>query len=287
MKYSVFTVGTPDYDIKETVKKLREYGYDGVEWRVSSSIKNEPEVIPSRDRWYWEYNKSTVDIDTILEEAEDIRNTCEGEGIEICALATYLSTSDIERIERVLKAAVAMNCPKIRVGMPGYDGKENYRVMFAKVQEEIQGLEALAKKYKVKINFEIHHGTIIPSASAAYRLVSKFDSSFIGIIYDAGNMVHEGFEQYKMGLELLGEYLDHVHIKNAAWSQVENTSTRKLEWHGSWCPLEKGQVSFKSLLSALKSIGYNGYLSFEDFSNERTTDEKLVENLEFIKGLLV
>lgn len=286
MKFSVFTVGTPDYDIKATVQKLKEYGYDGVEWRVGNSIKNEPEIIPSRDRWYWEYNKSTVDVDSILEEAESIKDICRSHGIEICALATYLQTSETERIEKVLKAAVAMNCPKIRVGIPAYDGKTNYRSLFSKVQEEVEVLEALAKKYNTKINFEIHHGTIIPSASAAYRLVSKFDSRYIGIIYDAGNMVHEGFEQYKMGLELLGEYLDHVHIKSAAWTQVKNPSTGKMEWYGSWTTLEKGQVSFKALLSALKSTDYDNYLSFEDFSNENTTDEKLKGNLEFIKALL-
>jgi sugar phosphate isomerase/epimerase len=287
LKFSVFTVGTPDYNLKETVKKLKEYGYDGVEWRVSSSLKSEPEVIPSRDRWYWEYNKSTVDVESILEEAKSIRGICKNESIEICALATYLSTAETEKIEKVLKAAVIMNCPKIRVGIPAYDGKENYRTVFARVQDEIQALEALAKKYNVRINFEIHHGTIIPSASAAYRLVSKFDSRFIGIIYDGGNMVHEGFEQYKMGLELLGEYLDHVHIKNAAWSQKENLLTGKLEWHGEWSPLSKGQVAFETLLSSLRSVGYEGYLSFEDFTNERTTDEKLKENLEFIKTLLI
>ncbi|GIX08239.1 MAG: hypothetical protein KatS3mg115_2642 [Candidatus Poribacteria bacterium] len=39
----------------------------------------------------------------------------------------------------------------------------------------------------------------------------------VGVIHDAGNMVHEGFENYQMGCELLGPYLAHVHVKNAAW----------------------------------------------------------------------
>ncbi|WP_163194630.1 sugar phosphate isomerase/epimerase family protein [Clostridium thermarum] len=286
MKFSVFTVGTPDYDVVETVKKLKEYGYDGVEWRVSNSVKSKPEVIPPREIWYWQYNRSTVDVDNILEEAQPVRDICEKEGIEICALATYLKTDEIHRIEKVLKAAVVMNCPKIRVNLPQYNGTVNYRDLFMKTQEEIKALEELAKKYMVKVNFEIHHGTIVPSASAAYRLVSGFDSKYIGIIYDAGNMVHEGFEQYQMGLELLGEYLDHVHIKNAAWSLKDTETEGAREWQCQWSPVEKGQVNFNKLFAALKSVGYDGYLSFEDFSNDETTDVKLKRNLEFIKELL-
>ncbi len=280
LKFSVFTVGTPDYDLEETVKKLKEYGYDGVEWRIGTSLKAEPEVIPPRDRWFWEYNKSTIEVNTILESAGEIKKVCEREGIEIAALATYLAPSDVDRIEEVLQAAVIMECPKIRVSMPIYNSKENYRELFDKTKKEIKILEALAAKYEVKVNFEIHHGTIIPSASAAYRLVEGLKPQYIGIIYDGGNMIHEGLEQHKMGFEILGQYLDHVHIKNAAWLKDHNG------WKCGWSTLENGQVNFKTQLSALKAVGYDGYLSFEDFSCEKTTDEKLKENLKFIKNIL-
>ncbi|MEZ4633203.1 MAG: hypothetical protein R2880_21235 [Deinococcales bacterium] len=60
---------------------------------------------------------------------------------------------------------------------------------------------------------EIHHRTIVPSASAVYRLVSHFDPQHIAVIYDPGNMAYEGFEDYRMGLELWEPYLAHVHLK--------------------------------------------------------------------------
>lgn len=276
----------PDYDIKATVKKLRECGYDGVEWRVSNSIKSEPEVIPPRDRWYWQYNKSTVDEDTILDHAEEIRDICSAEGIEISALATYIQPHETERIEKVLKAAAIMKCPRIRVNLPAYNGTVNYRELLSKVRKDIEILQELAKSYEVKVNFEMHFGTIAASASAAYNLVCGFDSNYIGVIYDVGNIIHEGFEQHKMGLEVLGEYLDHVHIKNAGWNVREKENGAGAVWQANWVPLEKGQVDFEVFITALKAVGYNGYLSFEDFSNEETTDNKLKGNLEFIKKLL-
>ena len=34
MKYSLFTVSVPEMTLEEAAKKMREYGYDGVDWRV-------------------------------------------------------------------------------------------------------------------------------------------------------------------------------------------------------------------------------------------------------------
>lgn len=284
MKFSVFTVGTPEYDLEETLAKLQEFGYDGVEWRVNDFPKDEATLnsVPS----YWGYNKSTVDVDTIEENAEQIKNLSDKYNLEISALATYLSVSDPVKIEKVLKAAAIMDCHKIRVNVPKYDGTENYNVLFNKTIEEVRILEKLAEKYNVKINFETHMWNIIPSASAAYRLVSNFNSKYIGIIHDAGNMVHEGFEQYKFGFELLGDYLDHVHIKNARWVEKGKNENGSSTFEAEWCPIKKGQVNFNILLADLKATGYDGWLSFEDFSSEQTTDEKLKCSLEFIKGII-
>jgi hypothetical protein len=43
-------------------------------------------------------------------------------------------------------------------------------------------------------------------------------------------MVHEGFEDYRIGLELLGSYLAHVHLQNAAFERPEGG--------GVWDPVE-------------------------------------------------
>ena len=76
-------------------------------------------------------------------------------------------------------------------------------------------MSELAKKYRIKIAFHIHHGTIIPSASAAFRFISNFSPEYMGVIYDPGNMVFEGYENFRLGLDLLGKYIFHVHVKNA------------------------------------------------------------------------
>ena len=57
-------------------------------------------------------------------------------------------------------------------------------------------------------------------------------------------------------------------------------------WTPCWSPLEDGVVDFRQLLLALKAVGYDGWLVFEDFSQVRPSREALGHNLAFIKNLL-
>lgn len=285
MKFSVFTVSTPEYTPEETLVKLKQYGYDGVEWRVHTIQNyngglNQP--VPS----YWGYNKATINIDSILDNAEKIKTLCGRYDIEICALATYLPVSQPKEIEVVMEAAALMLCPKIRVSVPLYTGEADYNCLLESTIRDIGIIEKLAYKYKIKVNFEIHPRTIIPSASAAYRLLSNFGSEYIGAILDVGNMVSEGYEQYQMGMEILGDYLDHVHIKNAGWNLKEITPDRIAVWEPKAYPLNMGQADLRKLFLALRKAGYDGYISIEDFSKETGTDEKLKNNLIYLKNVL-
>ena len=282
MKFSIFTVGVPDLTPEELLVKLKEYGYDGVEWRVTEIAEDKKDEEPS----YWGNNKCTIDVNTLEEKAAELKAFCDEQGVEIAALGTYTRCNEHEKAEAAVRAAAAMGCKKIRVSPYGYDGSENYNDLFNKAVEDYKVLEGYAKKYGVKINLEMHMNTIITSASAAYRLASHFDSRYIGVIYDVGNMVYEGYEQYKAGIEILGEYLDHVHIKSAAWKEKETLEDGTVNWEVQAMPLNKGSVDFYKFLKALKQSGYDGYVSFEDFSTEKSTDEKLKFNIEYIRSIM-
>jgi sugar phosphate isomerase/epimerase len=154
--------------------------------------------------------------------------------------------------------------------------------MFESAKGFLGLVEALSGEYGVKALVEIHHGTICPSASLAHRLVSGFDPGRVGVIFDPGNMVHEGFEDYRIGLELLGPHLAHVHLKNAAYERPEGGGL----WKPRWTPLEDGVVDFGGLLDALGGVGYDGWLVVEDFSAVRPSREALRHNLGLIRGLI-
>ena len=287
MKFGVFSVSMPEYDLEETVKALGELGYDGVEWRVQNMPAQKPENIPF-DRRYWIYNRSTIDLPRVVELAQPVRTLCEKYGIEIFGLTSYLTPDRKEDIEQVLKAAQIMGTKQVRVFTPGYSddpGHRPYPELFEETVAHTAALEPLARQYGVKIVFEIHMDNLLASPSAAMRLVSRFDPRYIGIIYDPGNMVYEGFENYQKSFELLGDYIAHVHVKNALLAEDGRDDLGALRWKREWAPLKEGMADLSLFFKVLKASGYDGTVSVEDFSNEETTYDKLKNNLAYLKAL--
>ncbi|WP_313183527.1 sugar phosphate isomerase/epimerase family protein [Lacrimispora sp.] len=277
MKYSVFTVGLPEMTVEEALKNMKEYGYDGVDFRVTEIKEEFAKEQPS----YWRNNYCTVDINTVEEKAGELKGLADQYGLEVNALASYLTcTDDIDKIASVMRAAKKMGAGRIRVNAPKYDSEKGYKKVFEEALCGFQRVEEKAKETGIKAHFEMHHGTITPSASAAYALAKNFDPEYIGVIYDTGNIIYEGLEEYQMALEILGEYLDHVHIKNACWLKKGE------KYEADWASFSDGYADFPKFFKALKAVGYDGYVTFEDFSGKESSDEKLKNNLIFIKEII-
>lgn len=286
MKFGVFTVSTPEYDLEETAALLKELGYDGVEWRIQDMPKEEPADIPFELR-YWKYNKSTIDTAQILHMAEPVRDLCAQYGIEIFCLTTYLQPAQPEEVEPVLKAAQIMGVKMIRVFPPSYPDKNGKTVLDMELEtsKQIRILEKMAKQYGVKVVFEIHMDNLMASPSAAYRLINGCDPEAIGLIFDPGNMVYEGFENYEKSFELLGPYIAHIHVKNGALVPDGRDELGAAKWKREWVPLKEGMANLRHFFEVLKANHYDGTVSVEDFSNQQSTKDKLADNLAYIKAL--
>lgn len=277
MNYAVFTVSTPTMTPEEVAPKLREIGYDGIEWRIVDEDPN------PRGMGFWHGNKATVPFTGIVEQAPEIRKLAENNNLEIPALGTYVAASDPESVETAMKAARSMDVKKIRVNVARYDGSIPFKPLWHKDREAYKYVAELAKHYGVQALIELHHGSLCPSASAARLYVEGLDSAHVGVIHDAGNMVYEGFENYRLGLEMLGEYLSHVHVKNAKWLPQKYREDKSVVWMCSASPVHKGIADIRELFKALKAVGYNGWITVEDFSTERPLEDRLRENLAFLK----
>ena len=275
MKVGVFTVGLPDMTPEEAVRELKDAGYDGVEWRVTRV----PEEARGEEFSFWGNNLCT--LAPTEEEAHRARRISEEAGLEIAGLGTYVAVGDLEAADEAMRFAVTAGASQIRVGAGAPDGR-SYHELFASAREFLAGVEELVRSHGVKALIEVHHRTICPSASLAHRLVSAFDPDLVGVILDPGNMAQEGFENYRIGAELLGPYLAHVHIKNSAFERPAGGGV----WEPRWAPLEDGVVDFGLVFEALEHVGYDGWLVMEDFSGVRPSREALRYNLEFVRSFV-
>jgi len=275
MKVAVFTVSLPDYDPDEAVAALRAFGYDGVEWRVVDQ-RSAPDGKPG----FWASNRCTWPLTSLDEDVPRIKALADGASLGMPNLGTYVGCSEPEAVERAMRGAAALGVPSLRVTVPGYDGSTGYLAARDRARDQYREVAAMARRHGVRALVEIHHGSLLPSASAAAAFLDGFDPAEVGVIHDAGNMVYEGHEQYRLGLEMLGPYLGHVHVKDARWRRDRSG------WRAEAAPLGEGMVDLPRLFAALAQAGYDGWLGVEDFSTDRSLPDRLRRNLARIRAAL-
>ncbi|MDQ4044346.1 MAG: sugar phosphate isomerase/epimerase, partial [Chloroflexota bacterium] len=262
MKYAIFTVSTPQYSPQVAVKRVKDAGYDGIEWRV----KDDP---PSNTPSFWTGNLATLPLSDLEENAPTWRQMTEDAGLKVPAIATYVKCDELDRVELAMRGAEALGVPMLRIQVPSYGGSEPFTPLWKTTREQYAAVAGLAARHGVKVLLELHHRTIVPSASAARRFLDGLDPAYVGAIYDAGNMVIEGWEHPRMALEVLGPYLAHVHLKNARWTPVETLSDGTVRWGHEFCPFDEGIADLREVMRALRQVGYDGWVTFEDFSTDR------------------
>jgi sugar phosphate isomerase/epimerase len=283
MKLSVFTVATPDLDPAELAATAKKAGLHGVEWRYTETSEEAKSQEPS----FWGNNKSTIAPSGGEAELDRFKNAAQRHGIATVSVTPYLRAGDLEATEKVLQAARYMGASCIRLGVPGYDRSKSFDELFELGRSYLKDAESLCRKYGIKGLIEIHHVTIAASASGARRLVEGLDPDYVGVLFDPGNSVHEGFENYRMALELLGPYLAHVHVKNAGWSVKGKAEDGTLIWQSEWAGLKDGMVPWRQVIADLIAVGYDGYLGIEDFSKQFADSETMLNHfVDYIGGLL-
>lgn len=279
MKYASFTVGQPETTPRETLEQLKAAGYTGVEWRVRDDDGD------TTSPGYWRGNRATLQASWGDERFAEIRAMMDELAIAAANLGTYVRCDQHEDVDRMMEVAGILGATSMRVNSLGYDGTRTYPELFEEAIRHFERVQELSEKHGVRALIETHPGNITPSASLAHRLVASFSPERVGVIHDAGNMVHEGYENYQLALELLGPYLGHVHIKNARWASRPGEAPVEALWKHESSPMRDGCVDFVFLVRSLKAVGYDGWLSFEDFSSEKSQAEKVADNITFMREI--
>lgn len=279
MKYSVTSVILPELDVVETCQLLQDLGYDGVEWRV----RYVPENAVGKGYSFWGEHKTDLSPANLAGKAEEVARITADHGLAICAIAASLRSDELEDIRRLADGVARMGNIPVRIGACcRYDRTANYNDLYEKVVASYAEAVAVLKEFGLRAIIEIHGGTIMVSASLAYRIASNFSPEEMGVIYDVNNMASDGFETFRIGMELLGDYLQHCHA--GGWRPVEKGRREDgtLDWKYEGADLAESILDIPLFLSDLKTVGYQGYISIEDF---RTMDarEKLRRQIDYLR----
>jgi sugar phosphate isomerase/epimerase len=283
VRFSVFTASTPEWTVAQAAANLARQGWDGVEWRITDQ---EPAAVPD----FWAGNRATWPLTGLEDSLPEIARITRSAGLAYSAVGGYARSDDRANVERMLAATAALDAGRVRVTLPPLAAGE-YRRTFDATRRDLEWAAGRAARHGVTVLIELHHRTIVASASAAVRLVDGLDPARVGVIHDVGNLVIEGHEDFRAGFEMLGSYLAHIHVKNVAWRPDGQGpgvagSGGAARWTAEWAPLRDGQADIEGYLRALVEHGYDGWVTVEDFSTAQPLDERTRNNLAFLRSIL-
>ena len=270
MRFGVATISLPDHDRESAAAAVAAAGFEGIEWRVEPRAGSIPDMMPAHPFLVDHGSSIPLDVDA----AADVAALTARAGLDLVGLGAYIELDDDATLERVFAMARAADAPQVRLQAPrpGRTGL-SYSELFARFCTFFERVEAEAERSGVRALLEIHHRTICPSAALALRVLERFDPRTVGAIYDVGNLVWEGFVPHALALDQLGPYLGHVHVKNAAAVRLAGGG-----WEHIWTPLEDGLVDVPGFLALLRDHGYEGWVSIEELSLDRSPGEALTHN---------
>lgn len=276
MKYGVFSVSTPEYYPLELMEVAAKIGYNGIEWRVveDKGDKSKP--------GYWSGNRSSLSAEEIISQAQTLSTKANSLGINMLSLASYINNDNLHDVELHFRAANSIGAKNVRIAPNRYDSNNGkYIQQITKCRTKYEKVAELAKKFNVRAIIETHPEDLCPSTYKIMAVLNDLNPEHVGIAWDPCNQLYEGSESHEMALDIMGEYLAEVHIKNSTY-KTDKDGKMILDY----CQIDKGLIDWKKIVNLLKKQKYDGWLILEDFSREKPVDEKLRFNLECITTLV-
>lgn len=155
----------------------------------------------------------------------------------------------VEGIRRGLRVAKWSGTDCVLV-VPGVvDEDTPYHAAYELAAKSIRELLPLAEELGVTMALENVWNKFLLSPLETRDFIDSFDSPLVQAYFDVGNILLYGYPHH--WVEVLGRRIVRVHIKDF------NTTTRQ------FVALLTGDVDFPRVMSALRGVGYDGWLTAE------------------------
>ena len=148
-------------------------------------------------------------------------------------------------------------------------GKEpeivRYDVVYERVQGALRELLPFAATAGTVLALENVPNKFLLSPLEMARFVDELDSPHLGVYFDVGNAMMTGFPEH--WIEILGERIVRIHVKDYR---------RDIGGLKGFAGLLQGDVNWPAVVSALRGIGYDGFITSEVLPSYRYHGERLI-----------
>ncbi|WP_368658304.1 sugar phosphate isomerase/epimerase family protein [Metabacillus halosaccharovorans] len=198
-------------------------------------------------------------VDYSLEEVKEIKKKIDARGFKLSAIGSPLGkikiTDDfephLELFKHTLEIAKIMECKYIRMFsffIPKGEDPGNYR---DEVMKRWKSFIETAEGNGVILLHENESGIYGDTPERCLDLLKTVNSDYFKGIFDFANFVQCKAKNYPDGFELLQDYIEYIHVKDAVYSD------------GRVVPAGEGDGNVVEILQVLHRNGYEGFLSLE------------------------
>lgn len=251
MKLAYSTLACPAWTWQQAIAAARDYGYDGIEWRLIDG--------------------QVVSSDFPAARSREIKAAVAAAGLLTCALDTGNSLAhppgplrerNLQEVAALLQVAQALGTDILRVFPGKYPATVSDEQAIEWVVAGLNHLLPQAQATGVRIALELHdsfdwqrkklRGTTTSTFVA--QVLAQVAAPEVGVQWDLGNPYLEGETAEETWRNLPRERLIYVHTKDMQ-------PTSKGEWQ--YVPSGEGVLPLPAIIDWLRNDGFDGWLSFE------------------------
>lgn len=241
-------------NLERQLTLYKDAGFDGVEVRLVDETEFKGKPIPP----------GTLRISSMDEDARRLAKIANSVGLEVhsimCSpLWKYSLTSSNEKyreialriIKDAINAAKILNADALLI-IPGVVTEDvGYEKAMALSKENLNKIISLAEENEIILAVENVGNRFLLSPLEMRDFIDYFNSDYVKAYLDVGNVVllRQGYPQD--WIRILGSRIVKVHVKDY------DPRTRSVTY------LLQGDIDWKSVITALREIKYDGYLTAE------------------------
>lgn len=267
MKKGISIWSFPNDTLKNNFELAKKAGFDGVEVALDGA--------------------GEVSLESTESDLLKVKHQAEDSGIQLYSVASglywdyWLNDDDASMrnkakdiVKKHLECAATLGCESILV-VPGSVNAEfaapgkvvDYAAAYERSLEALMELKEYAEQYQVEIGLENVWNKFLVSPLEMRDFIDKIGSKYVGSYFDVGNVLFNGYPD--QWIRILGDRIKKVHFKDY---RVEAGGL-----HG-FVDLLAGDINYPAVMDALKSVGYDGWVSAEMIPNYKYYTETIIYN---------
>jgi L-ribulose-5-phosphate 3-epimerase len=227
--------------VREKFQLVKDLGFDGIELNAPGGLKPE-EVIEARDQ-------TGLAVHGVVDSVHW--------KIPFSHPSAAMRKQGVNALLKALDDCKAYGGSSVLI-VPGVVSKEvSYSQAWERSRAEIAKAVPKAEELGVQIAIENVWNNFLLSPLEMAQYIDSFQSKMVGAYLDVGNLVRFGWPEH--WVEALGHRVFKVDVKGYS----RDLQNKKGPWKGFDVAIGDGDCDWKSVMAALRAVGFEGWFTAE------------------------